>query len=473
MDDTKKIGNKAFRAGLWYVVSSVVVKMVTVITTPIFTRLLSHQEYGTVQTFTSWRTLLLPIFSLNLAYSIGRAKLDFPGRTDEYIGSMQVLSAIFSLALAGIILLFLNPFANFLALTVSETVLLIIYLVFETAILFHQAGYRYHYLYKENIVITWYMILATTGLSLLLIVVFGGDLAFQRLLGTVIPPVALSLYFWGKSFRKKMLCFKVQYWKYGLAISVPLILHNISLHILAQSDRIFITKIWGKADTAFYSLAYTYGMLLQVFSQAVAEGWLPWFHDTYFSGRQARIRESVKPLIVLGCFVSLAAVAFAPEAVLILGGRKYAQSIPCVPPVVMGVTCQFIYTHYVNIEMHLKKTAYVSAGTIIAAGFNIVTNAIFIPRYGYTAAAYTTLASYFLLLVIHFVITRRLFHVHLYDDWFLFGSLIATGIIIAILTQTYDYTAVRYGFILAGFLAFLFYFRDYIGRLAGKYLRRR
>lgn len=46
-------GNTALKAGVWYVISSIMVKAISIITTPIFTRMLSTSEYGTVSTFTS------------------------------------------------------------------------------------------------------------------------------------------------------------------------------------------------------------------------------------------------------------------------------------------------------------------------------------------------------------------------------------------------------------------------------------
>lgn len=132
-------------------------------------------------------------------------------------------------------------------------------------------------------------------------------------------------------------------------------------------------------------------------------------------------------------------------------------------PVVLGVVCQYIYTHYVNIELHLKKTGYVSGGTIAAAVLNIVLNAIFIPKFGFVAAAYTTLASYFALMIIHFVITRKVLHIKLYNDLFLFGALAVTAVISGVLMMTYTHSPVRYGLIAVGFASFLWYFRSYIG----------
>ena len=442
-------------------ISNIMVKAITVITTPIFTRLMSTEEYGTVQTFISWYSLLLPILSLNLTYSIGRAKLDFPNKLDEYIGSMQTLSAVFSIVLSAIAIIFIKPVSSLFEITPLQTGLLLAYIFFQIAILLNQNGYRYTYKYRQNIAIAWYTTLFTTILSLVLILTVGGDRADLRIIGITVPTVLLSLYFWGKSVKDKSLNFNVEYWKYALTISLPLVLHTISLNVLGQSDRIFITKIWGKTDTAYYSLAYTYGVLLHVFTNAISESWLPWFHDTYFEQKFDEIRKNVKPLILFGCYIGLASIAFAPEAIMILGGKTYSSSISCVPPIVLGIVCQYIYTHYVNIELHLKKTIYVSVGTIVAALFNIITNAIFIPIYGFAAAAYTTLASYFLLMVIHLVITKKVLHVKLYNDLFMFGAMFITGGITALLMFSYQHRWLRYGLIAIGFISFVYYFRDY------------
>lgn len=454
-------GKLALKAGFWYVVSSVMVRAISMITTPIFTRMMSTEEYGTVQTFTSWYTLLLPIFTLNLTYSIGRAKLDYQGKLDEYMGSMQILASLVSLCLSIIAVILLQPVASFMELSEFETVVLLLYLLFHISILMYQSAYRFNYKYKHNIAISWYTVIASTVLSILLILLRRESKADSRMLGLTIPTIILSLYFWLKSFGEKKLVINLDYWKYALKISVPLILHTVAMHILSQSDRLFITKIWGKSDTAFYSLAYTFGALLNVVTTAIGEGWGPWFHDTYFEEKYDEIRKNVKPLIILGCYIGLACVALAPEAILILGGSKYQRSVMCVPPIVMGVVVQYIYTHYVNIELHLKKTKYVSVGTIFAALFNIVTNAVFIPKFGFVVAAYTSLASYILLLGIHYFITKKVLHVRLYNDLFMVGAMVITFIVTGLIMLTYSDNVVRYILIGIGFISFIFYFKSY------------
>ena len=112
--------------------------------------------------------------------------------------------------------------------------------------------------------------------------------------------------------------------------------------------------------------------------------------------------------------------------------------------------------------MHLKKTVYVSGGTIIAASINVILNYIFVPLFGFVAAAYTTLFSYIILMIIHFLITRLKFNVHLYNDKLLFLAFIITSIISSLLALIYSMNFVRYCVIAIGFAVFLIVFRDYV-----------
>lgn len=465
----RKSSSIAVKAGSWYVISSIIVKAISVISTPIFSRLLTTSEYGEVATFTSWSALLLPLCTLNLTYSIGRAKLDYPDDLDKYIGSMQLFSLVYTGILFIIGILAREPLSIVMGVPNIQYILLLIYLLFTPTIEFVQNGFRYRYKYKPNVIIALYTALGTVLLSLVLILLFNRDNSTLRVIGLVVPNMFLSIVFLEKSIKNKNLSFCMNYWKYGLKISVPLVLHTVCINILAQSDRIFISKYCGKSSVGIYSLVYSYGLMICVVTNAIADGWLPWFHDNYFQGNYSEIKKNVKSIVILGCYIGLACVALAPEAIMILGGEKYIEGIECVPPIVLGVVCQYIYTHYVNIEMHLKKTGYVSLGTILAAAINIILNYIFVPKYGYVSAAYTTLASYIVLIMVHFCITRFILKIKLYNDLFMFGAVAFTAFAAFILNWLYSRNMIRYFFIVMGFISFLVVFRGYILKMAQRY----
>lgn len=469
MEEEKKnnyedINKLALKAGGWYVVSSVMLRAVNVLSTPIFTRLMSTEDLGVTATFNSWCSLLLVFCTLDLTYSTGRARLDYPDKLDDYIGSMQLLSLLVASVISICMIIFIEPLSNFFELPFIGVLLIVVYLVTMPAILFFQNGCKYRYRYKENVLITWITSIGSILISFFLIWGFDGNKAVYRMIGGIIPSATLSVYIWSKSLKDGHIVYNKEYWKYGLSLSAPLVLHEISLNVLSQADRIFIVKLCGLSAAGIYSVASNYGLLMSVVTGAVSQGWLPWFHDKYYAKEFGEIRENSKWIVILGCYVGLACIALAPEAVAILGGTDYAEGIYCIAPVTLGVVCQYIYTHYVNIEMHLKKTKFVPIGTVIAAIVNIMLNALFIPVFGYVAAAYTTFASYLILMLAHFLYTRFILKVKMYNDKFMFGAIAVTTIVAEILVVSYTSIFVRYALLCIGVISFLFVFRKFIIR---------
>ena len=143
--------SQALKAGGWYVISSIVVKSVAFISIPIFTRLMTTDEFGVVATFISWCGILSTFASLNLSYSIGRAKLDFSGNLNTYVGSMQTFSLLFTGLLSCVGLIFIHETSVLLNMRIPFIVPLLLYLLFTPIINFVQNQYRYEYKYKQNI----------------------------------------------------------------------------------------------------------------------------------------------------------------------------------------------------------------------------------------------------------------------------------------------------------------------------------
>lgn len=435
---------KALKAGIWYTVSTILVRATGIITTPVFTRLMSTNDYGIVATFNSWQSLLVIIFSLNLGYSIGRAKLDFKGKLNQYEGSMCFLSLFVTFCACVAAAIFLKPLLNLMELDGTMMAVLALNLLFTPIVIFHQNKLRYEYRYKGNIAISVFTTVAGVIFSLSFIWCFSHAKYFGKALGTTLPSVVLGIVFLILMARKKVLKPNRVFWNYGMHLSLPMVAHTVSLNLLAQSDRIVITKFCGTEWTGIYSLAYQYALLISIVTTAVSDAWLPWFHDKLYAGCKREIARNVKPFVMLGCMLGIGCIAVGPEAIYILGGDAYKAGVAVVMPVVGGTICQYIYSHYVNIELHLKNTKYVAAGTIFAASTNIVLNLIFVPRFGFVAAAYTTLFSYFILMVVHYFISKKIMKMDLYDDKYMFGAMLVTILIAAAFTLLYPHTVIRY-----------------------------
>lgn len=446
--------NNMLKAGLWYTVSSISIKAIGIITTPLYTRLLSTSDYGKVVTMTSWYSIISVFVVMALYYSIGRAKIDFPGKLNEYVGSLQLFSGFVTLILTIICIVFIEPVSVLLGMNKAYTVILLLYLIAEPAIILNQNKYKYQYKYKGNITISIYITLMTLVLSFLLIFLLS-DRGIGRALGIVLPAAFLSLGMWISALRNGYLHWNTKYIVYGLKISVPLIFHTISLSIMAQSDRLVITKYFGETQTAIYSLAYQYAVLIDLVLNAVGQAWLPWFHDTYGAGHIELIRDKVKPLVILGGVVTIGAVAIAPEAIMILGPEDYQIGVWVVAPVAFGTFIKYLFQNYEHVELHLKKTWYISAATIVAAVTNLILNYYFVPRYGFIAAAYTTMACYICLMMAHNFVVRVLLKQHIYSDCFFYLSTILCGLLCVVEILLYPYIVARYVSIIVIVLVFL------------------
>ncbi|MFE0442866.1 polysaccharide biosynthesis C-terminal domain-containing protein [Aerococcus sp. NPDC058936] len=113
--------------------------------------------------------------------------------------------------------------------------------------------------------------------------------------------------------------------------------------------------------------------------------------------------------------------------------------------------------------MYLKKTKYISIGTVMAAVLNIVLNILVIPSYGYIGAAYTTLIGYIFLYLVHYYMSNKMLEGAdvIGNKFILFWSLfmVAISFIFNFLT---DYLIIRYILLVVIFAVILMLFRKEI-----------
>ena len=90
-----------------------------------------------------------------------------------------------------------------------------------------------------------------------------------------------------------------------------------------------------------------------------------------------------------------------------MADSSYWQAINIVPFIFAGYYFSYMYTLEVKTEFFYRRTGLISVGTLLSAIINICLNLIFIPKFGYIAAAITTTISYLFLFVFHYMITSK------------------------------------------------------------------
>lgn len=426
MSESNVNSGKAVKSGIWYTIANVSIRAVAIVTTPIYTGMLTTSDYGKANTFNSWIDIFNVFACLCVVYSIGRAKLDFKDKFNEYLSALQGLSSSAGLLLLVLSFIFRERLSEAMGYEVPLVVGLFAYLCISPSVEYMMQKCRYEYKYKENIIISVITCVGQVGLSIGLMLLFNDSRYVGKILGVMLPTFIMGIVFYISFIRQGKVFFNKEYWLYALKIGLPMIPHGLALILLGQMDRIMIKNICSDADAGLYAFGYSFASLLMIFTNAIGQAWLPWFNETLHEGGRDQIRAVQKKLVWLGCFLSLLFIVAAPEALMILSfkSRDYWIAKEVVPPIVLGTLAQYFYTNYVNVEIYCKRTSIIGIGSCFAALANYILNALFIPKYGYVAGAYTTLASYVILMVIHYCMVRFILKEKVYDDKYMFIALV-------------------------------------------------
>ena len=422
--------NKVLKSGIWYTVSSIAIRAVAIITSPIYTAMLTTDDYGRANTFNSWIELFNVVTCLCVVYSVGRAKIDFKDKFDEYLSALQGLSSTFAFAVLIIVTIFREQISGLIKYEVPLVMALFVYLVIYPSVQYMQEKCRFEYKYRENIAISLITCIGTVVLSITLMYLFNDRRYIGKILGTILPTFLMGIGFYFNILKKGRVFYNPRYWKYALRIGLPMIPHAFAIMVLAQIDRLMIKDICGDADAGLYIYGYSIATLLSIFTNAIGQAWLPWLNERMDAGDRDRVRSMQKKLILLGCFLSIGFITVAPEALMVLAPRARAYWVAkwVIPPVALGTLAQYFYTHYVNIELFYKKTPVIAVSSIFAAIVNYILNYVFIPRFGYIAAAYTTFASYLLLMLFHYVAVNHVIGERVYSNSFMFTAMVICGV---------------------------------------------
>lgn len=442
---------KALRSGVWYTFSSFLVKAIGFLTTPLFTRLLTKNEFGLFSNFSSWVSIFGIFITLNLESTLISARYDYEEDFDKYILSMFALSSLSACIWAVILNVFSDIVVNLTGISHYHINIMLVYLLFLPAVNLFQARERFFFEYKKSVVTSVILSVGTAFLSVLLVILLDNKLD-GRIYGFVIPTIVIGFFFCLYFIRKgSSISFK--YWQYAIPICLPYIPHLLAGVLLNNMDRIMINKWCGAEETAMYSLAYSCGAIVTLLVNAINSAYAPWLGEKLSEGKNNEIRQVSKNYILCFCMFALGIMLISPEILYILGGNGYRESRYVITPVAMGCVCQFLYTMFGNVEQFKKKTLGMAIATVIAAFINYVLNFLLIPRYGYLAAAYTTLIGYVCLLAIHMYLVWRLKLNAIYNYKFII-SVVVIGVLCSLfITYSFDHIILR-SVLVAGYVIF-------------------
>ena len=397
----------AAKASLWFAVCSIVQKGISLITIPLFTRLLTTEQYGEFSVYQSWYQIINVFATLNLSLGVfNNGMTKYPAERSKYMSAMQGLSTVVTTLLFCVYL----PFKDFINEFTGLSTLLMITIFAEClmipALSFWTARQRYDFKYIALVVVTVGVAVLSPVLGLIA-VNLTEEKGVARILSAALVNVCVGLFFYVLNISRGKKIFVKEYWAFALKFNIPLVPHYLSQIVLSHSNRIMIERMFGETEVAIYSVAYSISIIMNIVTNSINSSYIPWTYHKMKENNIAPLKKNTSLLLLGVAALSLLPVLLAPELMRIVAPPEYAQGVWFIPPVSTSVYFMFLYSLFGNIEFYYEKTKFVMIASTISAVANIGLNLIFMPKFGYLTAGYVTLVCYIIYTLAHYTFMRK------------------------------------------------------------------
>ena len=434
-----KLKSKVVSAGIWYTVGNMLIKGINFLSLPLFSRLLNTEEFGIYNVFVSYEAILYVIIGMAIHSSIRSANIKFKGNINEYTSSVSIIYLVNAMIMLFIALIFNKQLSKLLAFDKLIIVLLIFYSLGSALLSLYNNYISLEYSYKKYLLVSFFNSVGNVCISLVLILtIFKKKRDIGRIVGATSTICILAFFILCIMYKKAKPKINKSYWKFAVKYSIPIVPHGISQVLLAQFDRIMIRSIVGNAAAGIYSLAGNIMLILTIITDSISTAWSTWFYDQISENRIESINKRAKQLSFFFVVLTVGLLTISPELIIILGGKEYSEGQYVAIPMIVDAFILFIYNIIVSSEYYKNKTTYIMLGTMVAMVINLITNYVFISKYGFIAAAYTTLFSYMCYLILHIVISHKVVGFFVLELKFFLMELV-----IIILTAIFDLLFIR------------------------------
>lgn len=414
--------HKILTAGIGYIIGGLLIKGIAFITTPLFTRLVTQEEFGMINRYLSIEAFIVMLVGFQINTSYKSAKIKY--QNDKFdIDNYHSLASVIVVFHTIICLIVANVFHDIVSSIVGiKSVLLLNLLVLNAfgavMINLYNSYVALDYSYKKYVVIALLNAITNVVLSVILILtVCTEHRAEGRIYGYAIPYIligCLILYLALKNHKLKIKNSKEKI-KFVYTYDAPLVVNGVAETVLGQYGKLSIDKYIGLSEMGIYSLSYNIYSIIGVISVALDYVVGPF----YFEKRKLGDIEGIKSITntyfkILG-IISILIMFLAPEITLILGGKEYQTAMYSAIPLVVAsyiVFCCYTVNQEILFNQKTKLITIISLSVMIT---NIVGNSILVRKFGIMGASYTTLLSYLLQFYLYYLLIRKVLKQDVFD----------------------------------------------------------
>jgi O-antigen/teichoic acid export membrane protein len=398
----------------YYFISSLATGALAFISIPIYTRLLSTEDYGVVSIFIGIVSIMASLMAFSADRSVSRYYFDQKNELDfkRFVGTSCILSLVFFILNAFILFLFAEEFGMLVGLS-KEVVYLIIPISGINII-----GLTFEQIYsplkrsKEVAISSVLKVCLGFAFSVALICLFKKDKFYGQILGQIIAGIVIIL-FWIRLIKPFFKwSFDTAYIKYIFTYSVPLIPYALSGVIIEQFGKIAIGSSQSISNAGFYSLALTVSSIVNIVIGVTHQAWNPYYFEYMNSKNYNQLDQDFIKIFKLTILVAFSVACFGNEIGLLLAKKEFSESLYLVPIFTIGYVFSQLSFAYIRNFGYTKKTQYMSITILVSGICNVLLNVLLIKSLGELGAAISFVLSYVIMAVLAWLINTCFVKLH-------------------------------------------------------------
>ena len=418
MEESRQVdGKKTVISMITYLIANMIGMLVSLVALPILTNLLSTSDMGIATSFITLKNIVTIILLLSMYISIDKIFVTLKQEEDRYkfLSSIYIFSTIAGIVIYAIYFIFrdfLNPILGFD--TKFMTLMFVMCLLINGCTLMNS---YWNFCNKAKNTFIYNLLVSPVSqiLSIILVYVLATNKYLGRIIGVDFFNIVLGLFCGIIILVRGKFTIKKQYVKESLQISLPMVPHLLAQVFLSSCDLLMIKNMVGESQAGIYSVAYTIANILYTISLQIFKPWSPWVYRRIENKETDSIKENSKIVMHVIWILCIGLFTLAPELIKLFINAEYVEASVIVAPICLGIFFQMMYIFFYDIEYFHKKNIQIAVFSIITAVINIILNAIAIKIWGYQAAAYTTVISYFVLCILHYFGMRKVDKTKYYD----------------------------------------------------------
>ena len=369
-------------------------KIVSFLLVPLYTYMLSTNEYGNLDLMSMTAQLLIPFLTLNIQDAVLRFALD------KEIDPKKVINVAMKVfGIGSLVMFFLLLFIESLHLiNLDNKYVWYLFALFVSTSLYNIFSMFLRAIDKIKLFVICGLLntIVTCGLNILFLLVLKlGVVGYMgaNIIGSLIS--IILMFFGGEIFKSFGHKETFELFLKMASYSLPLVANSVAWWINTASDRYILTFFCGATINGIYAVSYKIPTILSTVQGIFYNSWsisaITEFEKDDKDGFIGNVYMSYSCISIISCSIIL---LFNILIAKLLYAKDFFEAWHYVPPLLVGMVFNGIALFEGCIFTAVKKTKEVSKSTIVGSVLNTIFNFILIPSFGALGASISTMIGY-------------------------------------------------------------------------------